>query len=347
MTSAVLPIFSDGFMPVSLAATRRGASLTRSTLRAVGTLLGMVILLSVALVAAAVILSAIMAREAVRPPRHTAGYAVALGLPVDPKELGLEFDEWTLEVPGAATLPVWEVRSGQESGVRGQRSAAESRQPSLTAVFIHDWGESRIDVLARIEPWRTLCDRFVLYDLRGHGEATGGGSRLGHREDLDLLALLDRLGDCPIVLVGQSMGAIIAISAAASNNPVVERIAGVVAYGPSRDFHSSLRGRLHAGGYPTRPLTDLAIFWLRFAGTRPKGLPDEEIQRVRCPILIICGADDAIVSVSHGQRIAEAATDGTLLVIPNGGHLDAHIADPQHHDQALRVFVERVQDAVN
>ena len=321
--------------------------MTRSTLRAVGTLLGMVILLSVALVAAAVILSAIMAREAVRPPRHTAGYAVALGLPVDPKELGLEFDEWTLEVPGAATLPVWEVRSGQESGVRGQRSAAESRQPSLTAVFIHDWGESRIDVLARIEPWRTLCDRFVLYDLRGHGEATGGGSRLGHREDLDLLALLDRLGDCPIVLVGQSMGAIIAISAAASNNPVVERIAGVVAYGPSRDFHSSLRGRLHAGGYPTRPLTDLAIFWLRFAGTRPKGLPDEEIQCVRCPILIICGADDAIVSVSHGQRIAEAATDGTLLVIPNGGHLDAHIADPQHHDQALRVFVERVQDAVN
>ncbi|MCZ6851167.1 MAG: alpha/beta hydrolase [Planctomycetota bacterium] len=319
----------------------------RSTLRAVGALLGLVILLSVALVAAAVILSAIMAREAVRPPRHTAGYAVALGLPVDPKELGLEFDEWTLEVPGAATLPVWEVRSGQESGVRGQRSAAESRQSSLTAVFIHDWGESRIDVLARIEPWRTLCDRFVLYDLRGHGEATGGGSRLGHREDLDLLALLDRLGDCPIVLVGQSMGAIIAISAAASNNPVVERIAGVVAYGPSRDFHSSLRGRLHAGGYPTRPLTDLAIFWLRFAGTRPKGLPDEEIQRVRCPILIICGADDAIVSVSHGQRIAEAATHGTLLVIPNGGHLDAHIADPQHHDQALRVFVERVQDAVN
>lgn len=312
-----------------------------------GALLGLVILLSVALVAAVVILSAIVAREAVRPPRHTAGYAVALGLPVDPNELGLEFDEWTLEVPGAATLPVWEVRSGQESGVSGQQSAADSRQLSLTAVFIHDWGESRIDVLARIEPWRTLCDRFVLYDLRGHGEATGGGSRLGHREDLDLLALLDRLGDCPIVLVGQSMGAVIAISAASQRRPASARIAGIVAYGPYRDFHYSLRGSLHVGGYPTRPLTDLAIFWLRFAGTRPEGLPDEEVQRVRCPILIICGADDAIVSVSHGQRIAEAAADGTLLVIPNAGHLDVHIVDPQRHDQALRVFVERVENAVS
>ena len=319
----------------------------RSTLRAVGALLGLVILLSVALVAAVVILSAIVAREAVRPPRHTAGYAVALGLPVDPNELGLEFDEWTLEVPGAATLPVWEVRSGQESGVRGQQSAADSRQLSLTAVFVHGWGESRIDVLARIEPWRTLCDRFVLYDLRGHGEATGGGSRLGHREDLDLLALLDRLGDSPIVLVGQSMGAVIAISAASQRRPASARIAGIVAYGPYRDFHSSLRGRLRTGGFPTRPLTDLAIFWLRFAGTRPKGLRDEEVQRVRCPILMICGADDAIVSVSHGQRIAEAAADGTLLVIPNAGHLDVPVTEPQRHGQALRVFVERVQDAVS
>ncbi len=114
-----------------------------------------------------------------------------------------------------------------------------------------------------------------------------------------------------------------------------------------RGFHSLLRGRLHAGGYPTRPLTDLATFWLRFGRTQPKGLLDEEVQRVRCPILMICGADDAIVSVSHGQRIAETAADGTLLVIPNAGHLDAHVVDPQRHDQALRAFVKRVQNSVN
>ena len=131
---------------------------------------------------------------------------------MDPNELGLEFDEWTLEVPGAATLPVWEIEG--EKAPRHGGAAPRRVEIALTAVFIHDWGESRIDVLARIEPWRTLCDRFVLYDLRGHGEATGGGSRLGHREDLDLLALLDRLGDSSIVLVGQSMGAGIAMFAA-------------------------------------------------------------------------------------------------------------------------------------
>ena len=319
----------------------------RSTLRAVGALLGLVILLLVALVAAVVILSAIVAREAVRPPRHTAGYAVALGLPVDPNDLGLEFDEWTLEVPGAATLPVWEVCSGQESGVRGQQSAADSRQPSLTAVFIHDWGESRIDVLARIEPWRTLCDRFVLYDLRGHGEATGGGSRLGHREDLDLLALLDRLGDSPIVLVGQSMGAVIAITAASQRRPASARIAGIVAYGPYCGFGEVLRRWLRAGGIPAHPMSDLAMVWWRLRGLCPRGLRDEDVARLRCPLLVVCPADDPIVPCSHGQRIAEAAADGTLLVIPNGGHLDAHVVDPQRHAQALRVFVERVENAVS
>ncbi len=310
-----------------------------------GALLGMVILLSVALVAAVVILSAIVAREAVCPPRHTAGYAVALGLPVDPNELRLEFDEWTLEVPGPATLPVWEIEG--EKAPRPEGTAPRRREIALTAVFIHDWGESRIDVLARIEPWRTLCDRFVLYDLRGHGEATGGGSRLGHREDLDLLALLDRLGDSPIVLVGQSMGAVIAISAASQRRPASARIAGIVAYGPYCGFGGLLRRWLRAGGIPAHPISVLAMVWWRLRGLRPRGLRDEDVARLRCPLLVVCGSDDSIVPCSHGRRIAEAATDGTLLVIPNAGHLDVHIVDPQRHDQALRAFVKRVQNAMN
>ena len=108
-----------------------------------------------------------------------------------------------------------------------------------------------------------------------------------------------------------------------------------------------LRRWLRAGGIPAHPISVLAMVWWRLRGLCPRGLRDEDVARLRCPLLVVCPADDSIVPCSHGQRIAEAATDGTLLVIPNGGHLDVHVVDPQRHDQALRVFVERVQDAVS
>ena len=215
-------------------------------------LLGLAELLVAAFVGALLILSAVIARGAVRPPRHTAGYSVALGRPADPGDLGLEFDQWTLDRPDGAALPVWEVKSGP---------------PPFTAVFVHDWGASRNDMLGRLAPWDELCRRLVLYDLRGHGDATGGPSRLGHREDQDLLSLLERLGAGPYLLVGHSMGAGIAIAAAAGAPPGVD-IAGIVACGPRDDFRTSLGGRLRAAAIAARPLADLAMAWLWLTGIR-------------------------------------------------------------------------------
>jgi pimeloyl-ACP methyl ester carboxylesterase len=134
-------------------------------------------------------------------------------------------------------------------------------------VFVHDWGESRIDMLACLEPWDDLCGRLVLYDLRGHGDATGGGSRLGHGEDQDLLGLLDRLGDGPFVLVGRAMGAAIAICAAARVPRTID-IAGVVTCRSRAGFHQTLPARLRAGSFPARPLADLAQVWLWLGGIR-------------------------------------------------------------------------------
>ncbi len=85
-----------------------------------GQLLGLLILLVVALIVAVIVLSAIIARQVVRPPRHTAGYAVARGMAVDPAERGLEFEQWILELPDGAALPVWEVRGCRLSAI-GQK----------------------------------------------------------------------------------------------------------------------------------------------------------------------------------------------------------------------------------
>ena len=59
------------------------------------------------------------------------------------------------------------------------------------------------------------------------------------------------------------MGGVIGLSAAAADDAVCRHIVGLIAYGPYIDFHTSLRGRLGAAGLPTRPFTNLAMWWFR------------------------------------------------------------------------------------
>jgi pimeloyl-ACP methyl ester carboxylesterase len=285
-------------------------------------LLGLGILLGVAAIALIKILASAYAREARRPPRHTAGYAVAKGLAVDPGEMGLSYDSWQLDRPDGVCLPVWEIETGDAA---------------RTAVFIHGWGQSRVDMLARIAPWREHAGRIVLYDLRGHGDADGV-SDLGAGEERDLLALLERLGDTPVVLVGCSMGAVIAIEAAAGQVGA-ERVAAIVAYGPYDDFHMSLRGRIRSEGIPARPMTDLAMTWFRLRGLRHRPLVPVA-ERLSCPMLIVHGENDSVCPLDGARRLAAAAPDAQLVTVEGAAHLDAVHVDPELHERSLRSFFD-------
>ncbi|MHC4948199.1 MAG: alpha/beta fold hydrolase [Planctomycetota bacterium] len=295
-------------------------------------LLGLVVLLGVALGVLLVVLAAVLAWEMTHPSRRTAGYAVARGLAVDPGERGMAYEAWSLDRPDGGVLPVWEIDCAAPDGGDGRAA--------LTAVLLHGWGQSRIDVLDRLDPWPALVDRLVLYDLRGHGEAAGA-SRLGHREDDDLLALLERLGDGPVVLVGFSMGAVIALRAAARDAGAAGRVAGAVVYGPYTDFHASLRGRLRRGGLPTRPITDLALAGLAALGIRPPSVGDEP-ERLRCPLLVVHGTADRVVPVAHGEAIGAAARDGALHRVEDADHLDPLGLECDRLEGELRAFVERI-----
>ncbi|MEE8155364.1 MAG: alpha/beta hydrolase [Phycisphaerales bacterium] len=295
-------------------------------------LLGVAILLLIALGVLGVLLAAMIVHGATHPPRHTAGYALAHSLACDPGELDLRYESWTLDRPDGAKLPVWEVQTGKP----------RREDHDITIVFLHGWGRSRIDLLARMRPWDELCDRLVLYDLRGHGESTGGASRLGCDEGADLIALLERLGEARFILVGNSMGAVIAIAAAAANDAVRRRIVGLIAYGPYIDFHTSLRHRLRAAGLPTRPLTDLAMLWFRLRGLRQRRTL-EDAARLHCPLLVIHGGEDRISPAHHAEMIVARAPDAVLHTAQGAGHSDAHAVDVQSHDAAVRAFVERVR----
>lgn len=307
---------------------------------------GLLILLAIAAGLLMLLLTALLVREARRPPRHTAGYALGRGLPCDPGDLNMAHEEWWLDRPGGARLPVWEI--GTEQGTEGQRDQGTEGTGGggLTAVFIHGWGQSRIDMLARLDPWPALCRRIVLYDLRGHGDAEEGLSDLGYHEEEDLVALLEQLGEGPFLLVGHSMGAVIAIHAAAAGRPVARQIIGIVAYGPYCDFHRSLRGRLQVAGLPRRPITDLAMLWFRLWRIRHRPT-DRAAAALPCPLLVVHGSDDIVAPPAEAERIVAAAPDAQLHRVDGAGHMDAHLTDEAGHEQVVRRFVHRIISAAD
>lgn len=291
---------------------------------------GLLLLLLIALLLVLVLFTALVLWGSLHPPRHGPAYALARGLPADPGDLGLDAAQWWLDRPDGARLPVWELET-------------DAQATPLTAVFVHGWAQSRHDMLARLDPYRQLCRRIVLYDLRGHGDAEGSASRLSHDEHLDLMDLLGRIDDRRLVLVGLSMGAVIAIHAAAEADVALrDRVAGIVAYGPYVDIHESLRGRLRVQQMPTRPISDLVMLARRVMGIRHRDLL-AAARRVPCPMLIVHGREDIIAPLRHAEQITDAAADAALHVVDGAAHLDApHIA-PDEHRRIVSEFLESLQ----
>ncbi len=289
---------------------------------------GLLILFLVAAAALIVLASGVIAWELVHPPRGGVGWAVARGLPIEPSEAGLSSQSWTLDRPDGTRLPVWDI----------DLQAHFPTYPGLTVILLHGWARSRVDSLSRLRPWLGLAGRAILYDLRGHGESQNGVSRLGDQDRGDLIELIKRVGAGPIILVGHSMGAGIAMAAAA-DSWVRGLIAGVVAYGPYEEVRVPLTRRLALKGWPTRPFTGLALLMLRtICGIRRVRTIDAAT-KVCCPVLVIQGRLDAISPGEGSERIA-AAAKGRVEWVEGAAHEDTHAVDAKRHDAWIRGFAE-------
>jgi pimeloyl-ACP methyl ester carboxylesterase len=76
---------------------------------------------------------------------------------------------------------------------------------------------------------------------------------------------------------------------------------------------------------------------------------DEEETRalcrgVRCPVLVVQGAEDAITGPSRGIALAEA-TGGSLVILEGSGH-GPHVRDPVKVNLLIRDFVESLERSI-
>ena len=252
---------------------------------------------------------AAVVREALRPERKTIGWALGRGLPSEPGAWGLQVREWTHEFDGAS-CPVWDL--------------GDPSPHARTAIVLHGFARSRYDALARLGPLLPSAERFLLPDLPGHGEATGRGTRLGTDEDafVESLVASKTASDAELILVGHSLGATVAIHAAARGS-LAQRVRGVIALAPYERLRTPLGARLDLRGMPRTAIVPPALAMLGAFGVRERSTR-AAAARLRCPLAVVAGGADPVTPLDEARGIAEAAAKHRFTVLPLGRHDDFH-----------------------
>ncbi|GIW07723.1 MAG: 3-oxoadipate enol-lactonase [Dehalococcoidia bacterium] len=239
------------------------------------------------------------------------------------------------------------------------------RTPML---FVHGLG---VDHTVWIEqlPWFARQRPVLLVDTRGHGRSD---KRLDAEYGIDvhaadLTALVRHLGLEPVIIVGTSMGGLIAQQIAASRPEMVRALVLVSTWAerPSDLDLAEILARFDAAPdletyyrpviERTHPLTtDPAILRriLDLTSHHPRETaragtiatfsyhdPDAAAA-IRVPTLVVVGEEEQVAAPERSARLLELIRGSRLSVIHGAGHAP-YLEAPQAFNQAVTEFLER------
>lgn len=234
------------------------------------------------------------------------------------------------------------VFAGDGVTLRGWRCGSGARARA-TIVYLHGVGDNRSSGAGVVERYVPRGFQVVAYDSRAHGQSGGDACTYGVLEKRDLKKVLDALGGERLVLIGTSLGAAVALQAAADD----PRVAAVVAAETFSDLRTVATER--APFVFTRGSIERAFTIASQQGgfNVDAASPLEAASRIKVPVLLIHGDADRKTRPAHSQRVFEALTGPKrLLLVPGAGHngslgdaavwkeIDRWIATALHLDSA-------------
>lgn len=200
-------------------------------------------------------------------------------------------------------------------------------------VLLHALGE-------RGSSWRPIAERFAgsyqvfTIDLRGHGDSDWPGAYSFQAMCADVTALLDQLGLQSTVLIGHSMGGVIAYLVAMQRADLVERLIVEDVSPPYR------RDQL----IPTRPTGtgSLGFDWAVVPAILTEvnaGAPEmwASLERIAAPTLLIGGGPESHIPQDKLSEVADRIPACELVTIPVGHHV--HALEPGQYADAIEGWV--------
>ena len=186
-----------------------------------------------------------------------------------------------------------------------------------TLVYLHGVADNRASAAGVVHRFQRRGFDVVAYDSRAHGVSDGDICTYGFFEKHDLSRVLDTIGHEPIVLVGSSLGAAVALQAAAEDT----RVKAVVAAEVFSDLRTIATER--APFFFTSGTIDEAIrlaeLWGKFQVDAVS--PQQAAAKLSIPVLLIHGAADVDTRPDHSRRVFDALSgQKRLIIVPAARH---------------------------
>ena len=251
--------------------------------------------------------------------------------------------------------------------VRGKKLSVEKQGTGDPVVLLHGLGSS-----ANVwEPQvRVLADRFTLlrYDLEGMGRSPYAGDLSVASWVDDLVAILDANKIAKARFVGHSLGTLILQHFAAKyperieklvfigvnrappearRQAIKERVAKVRGEGIDGISDGIVKGGVSPHTFANKP--EVVAFVRELLTRQPvEGYARSceamgasvaaDISKIKCPLLVIAGRDDAVSPVANGEGIVAELPHARLVIIEQCGHWHP-IEQPAEVTQALAGFL--------
>ena len=239
-----------------------------------------------------------------------------------PADVGLTAQAVRLPIAQGKTLFAWFV-------------PVPSQTPSPAVVVMHGWGANASLMLPALAPLHAAGFAVLLLDARCHGQSDGAPFTSLPRFAEDIEAGLDWLRQQALIdagrlsVMGHSVGAGAALLYA-TRRADVRAVVSLSAFAHPREIMRSFLAEARIpypvlGWYVMRHVQ--AVIGARFDDIAPL----RSMTRLRCPVLLVHGTEDAVVPFADAQRLLAAGPPGlTQCLRVSGGHdpseaLAAHI----------------------
>lgn len=241
-------------------------------------------------------------------------------------------DAWTVSEDGLKLHAVWIA-----NGLQGK-----------TVICCHGYTSSGMRDFEVVSEYFLRKGFSILFpDARAHGESEGKYMGFGCLDRYDVRCWIMWVTEhCPgaqILLYGHSLGgATVLMTGGLELPPEVKGIAADCPFTSAKDmFTQVLHTMYHLPSFPILPLADLISRKKAGYGLDDCRL-DEEVKKIRVPVLLIHGDADTFVPEQMSEQIHKNCPPGTKLLIVHGaGHAQSIYVDNEAYEAALDELTER------
>jgi dipeptidyl aminopeptidase/acylaminoacyl peptidase len=249
-----------------------------------------------------------------------------------PADVGLPFQEVSLPTENGKSLFGWYI-------------AATRTGRAPVVVLLHGWGGNAETLLPLAQPLHQAGFTLLFIDARCHGQSDEDSfasmprfaEDIGHA--IDWLKQREDIDQDAVAAIGHSVGAGAVLLSASWRND----LAAVVSIAAFTHPVAMMRRWFAAKGIPYRPIGWLMLRYVEWViGHRFDDIaPVNTIRRVRCPTLLVHGAEDTTVPVSEAQAIyANRSGEQVQLKVVAGSHDD--FADLDRELPLLVEFLSKI-----